>query len=85
MQIVIDISDGLYADMLTKTYNGNIFYAVKNGIPLPKHHGRLIDADELKQYKYPIDSWLCVYEDVVNVDDIDNAPTILEATKEGQE
>lgn len=39
-------------------------------IELPKHHGRLIDADYLKKHA---DEWLSVY----NL--IDSAPTIIEA------
>ena len=50
MQIVIDISEGLYK----ATVNGldadeiwDLRLAVKNGIPLPKGHGRLIDKDHM--------------------------------------
>jgi hypothetical protein len=27
----------------------NVVNAIKNGTPLPEHHGRLIDADELRR------------------------------------
>lgn len=49
MQIVIDISEEIKAiidkngtnEIVTET----LWQAVKNGTPLPEHHGRLIDAD----------------------------------------
>ena len=49
MQIVIDIPNSIYAN-LPKIVNGSIaskriLDCVKNGTPLPKGHGRLIDAD----------------------------------------
>ena len=60
MKIVIDIHDKLYD--LIKHYERSIeiieeendtleitlMRAVINGIPLPEHHGRLIDADALQ-------------------------------------
>lgn len=81
MKIVIDIPE----DVLKRT----VFYrefidlndcvttikALENAISLPKHHGRLIDADAMQ--KYQIDTFgkrLLV---------IDTAPTIIEADKEG--
>ena len=78
MQIVIDIDNDIYArfsnnkdvdavDML------KVCKAIRKGTPLPKGHGRLIDADALlKEHKffdaYPFPSTA-----------IDNAPTIIEA------
>ncbi len=50
MKVIIDIPNSLYAN-LPKIVNGSIaskriLDCVKNGIPLPKGHGRLIDADK---------------------------------------
>lgn len=72
MQLVIEISDGLYNNLDT-IKNGSIaskiiLDCVRKGQVLPKGHGRLIDVDEI-----PID---CDYYDV------DNAQTIIEADKE---
>ncbi len=80
MQIVIDIPKEWYrwakfndidnGSMVSKA----ILDAVANGTPLPKGHGRLIDADAMQ--KYQIDTFgqrLLV---------IDTAPTIIEAEKE---
>ena len=49
MQIVIDIHEKDYQSML----NGNVSYgvldAIKNGIPLPKGHGRIIDESAITE------------------------------------
>lgn len=52
---------------------------VRRGIPLPKGHGRLIDADALKTKKKH--SYNEFYENVVSVAEIDWAETIIEADK----
>ncbi len=51
MKIVIDIPDEMY-DWLDNGFPDEddaerLWQVVKNGTPLPKGHGRLIDADEL--------------------------------------
>ena len=49
MQIVIDISDIKYQWIKENplTYDNEYCEAIRNGTPLPKGHGRLIDADKL--------------------------------------
>lgn len=54
MKLIIDISEEEYKEVLEDTYSGTpyenkIFTIIANGTPLPKGHGRLIDADELKE------------------------------------
>lgn len=54
--------------------------AIRNGIPLPKGHGRLIDVSELI-------TTTDIREDgseftYVSYSEIENAPTIIEADKE---
>ena len=80
MQIVIDIPERTYEQLKFLREQGFdgfetiIDKAVANGTPLPKGHGRLIDADAMQ--KYQIDTFgqrLLV---------IDTAPTIIEADKE---
>lgn len=72
MQIVIDINDNVYKRLVAGEvkYGGitarNIFNSVKDGTPLPKVHGDLIDRDMLPA-------------DYITDDDIDNAPVIVEA------
>ena len=48
MQIVIDIPDDVYIDVLevNGSYGFDFIRAIKDGMILPKGHGRLIDADE---------------------------------------
>ena len=70
---------------MTVTHAGEVFAQkligyIKNGIPLPKEHGRLIDASELLTVTD-------VREDgseitYVLYDDIENADTIVEAKRE---
>lgn len=89
MQIVIDIPE----DVLKRT----VFYrefkdlddcvttikALEKAVPLPKGHGRLIDAEELLKHQYLIDdSATLSARDVVEVYDIEDAPTIIEADSE---
>ena len=50
MHIVIEISEEDYKEVRKDTYSGTsfenrVFSAIDNGTPLPKGHGRLIDAD----------------------------------------
>lgn len=75
MQIVIDIPECFYEYCKAQEDAIEIQLAVANGIPLPKGHGRLIDADAMQ--KYQIDTFgqrLLV---------IDTAPTIIDAESEG--
>lgn len=85
MQIVIDIDDDIAHGIIdgqndeprniVRSYQATIADAIKNGTPLPKGHGRLIDADALNfnaDYNEPLISKL----------DFDNASTIIEADKE---
>ena len=54
MQIVIDIPEDVKAVIDRKGTNEivaeTLWQAVKNGKSLPKGHGRLIDADDIKSY-----------------------------------
>ena len=68
-----------------------IWRAIVKGTPLPKRHGRLIDADALKPYDCDYDNGYgcdkicycdnCTYQ-IVKASKIDNAPTVIEADKE---
>ena len=58
MQIVIDIPEGVYEDIVEHDGENregakSAYYfekVIQNGTPLPKGHGRLIDADALFDY-----------------------------------
>lgn len=75
MQIVIDIPDRIYKRQgyLNIIDSDILRNALKNGTPLPKGHGRLIDINAL--------TFLVKGDDTLLVD----APTILEADKEEEE
>jgi hypothetical protein len=74
----------------------NVINAIKNGTPLPKGHGRLIDADRLLEYgACPNDcngTTTCMesYKHlhcpirVFDIESINDTPTIIEADKEKQ-
>lgn len=51
---------------------GKLMQAIYDGTPLPKGHGRLIDADTLIKNAY-------FYETIL---DLEDAPTIIEAESE---
>lgn len=78
MKIVIELSEEDYNDItLTgeNTINLGVLLAlrkaVRNGTPLPKGHGRLIDADAIDT------KW----SDPEVSETLDDAPTIIEADK----
>lgn len=92
MQIVIDIDEEIYSH--TQEYevggfnreNGTkLFIAIKNGTPLPKGHGRVIDYGYVVD---AIDDWINAEEyNYTNATDylrnrIRNVPTIIEADSE---
>ena len=51
MKIVIDIPETIYKAIKEETYCGildaDVYYAIKDGTPLPKGHSDLIDRDKL--------------------------------------
>ena len=77
MQIVIDIPDKVYQDIQARDWNNSIWARdslmryIHEGVVLPKHHGRLIDADRLMRVDH-----------IILESQVDNAPTIIEATEE---
>lgn len=58
-----------------------IWKAIVNGTPLPKGHGRLIDADKLKDDTQTMTEWNGDVFRCVTERTIDLAPTIIEADK----
>ena len=85
MQIVIDIPDLDYFD-IKHGYADNyqrerLVESVKRSIAIPKNHGRLIDVSQLytvTTYDADNNYEICY----VLYEDIENAPTILEAEVE---
>lgn len=90
MKIVIDVPEEEYNTRQLLHYFGcysdKLDLIIYNGTPLPKRHGRLIDADELKTLSYEVlvdtdnpnrIDGLSVCNGIVE-DDIDLAPTVIE-------
>lgn len=99
MKIVIDIDEDIYNHIKNSyiTFNGmqsfmaTIYKAIGKGTPLPKGHGRLIDADALIEQIKRLNCTGCNSYDGVRcracqeddeMADIDAAPTIIDADKE---
>ena len=82
MKIIIDIPDGCYEELTTARFPIQDAYRlvswIKNGKPLPKNHGKLIDADELIKQAWDVDDSKMGWIYVVEVGDIENAPTIID-------
>lgn len=86
IELVIKIPEEEYKCVQITGCIGNktcISNAIYNGTPLPKGHGRLIDADELKkEYPHDMDWEYPVNTNSYVVESIDNMTTIIEADKE---
>jgi hypothetical protein len=82
MQIVINIPEEEYKyikEIYEHSHTVEATYSyIYHGTPLPEHHGRLIDADELKKHKYHDSDR---FENAVAVAQIDLAPTIIEESE----
>ena len=89
MKIIIDLPDVDYefiknGSIVPIKYDNLIYEAIRSGTVLPKGHGRLIDADTLDTHcgRHAID---CAgdcdrcSDNVVKVEDIHRAPTIISA------
>ena len=91
MQIVINIPKYVYDTIIacdgyvSDCDNEKVGMAVKNGTPLPKGHGRLIDANSIYQIVRPIeetdDGWGVTGETAKRLmhEAFNRAPTIIEA------
>ena len=86
MQVVIDVPDKVY-EMVMNTgtygcYRFNSAKAIREGIPLPKGHGKLKDVSEFtpdSEWDYYDDEYIAI-----SMGQIISAPTIIEADEEGE-
>lgn len=81
MQIVIDIDDNLYTRLFDNGVDNyddavDMAKAIRKGTPLPKGHGRLVDAKEVYKKFY------CRCLAGVAMEVLNETPTIIEADKE---
>lgn len=89
MKLVIDIPDEKYEVIKSVSYYTFPkemkewgLEVIRNGTPLPKNHGRLIDADKLKEvYETTEDAECCQWTLYGVTSEIDDAPTIIKADK----
>ena len=84
MKLIIDIPDEIYNDVKTETYFDahemcDVKESIKNGIPLQKGHGDLIDRRELKKEVYTATEWNGDIHRIIYEASVDDAPTIIEA------
>lgn len=83
MQIVIKISDSKYQSILGDDYCGildaDLYKAIKNGIPLPKGHGRILDEKDILDTENNNGGW---YDLVDMPEYIAGVKAIIEADKE---
>lgn len=95
MQIVIEITEEGYKWVCDHVNMGyNLFKMIANGTPLPKEHGRLIDADILKKDD-EVTEWLSLNAvrtgkmlksfSELFIKKIDATPTIIETDKGDKE
>lgn len=71
MKVVVDIPSWLYNAIMKHkepVYSQSLGEAVRDGTPLPKGHGRLIDADDIDNH-------------IIGHVDTRSCPTIIEADK----
>lgn len=97
MQIVIEIPKEMYKNALNGYLCGSetLVNAIKNGIRLPKNHGRLGDLDALEKEivnGIKAGNYEEGYETFANINDMDDcvecvkyAPTIIKADKEEEQ
>lgn len=89
IELVIKIDEELYNSYKLLPFITSSEEIIINGIPLPKGHGRLIDADKLHHCECKgnfSECDTCLSDDLCNL--VNNTPTIIEADKaesEGKE
>lgn len=87
MQIVINIDENLYTRLFDNGVDNyddavDMAKAIRKGTPLPKGHGRLIDAEKLKLTEHDIYVMAINYRHrCITIENIDEAPTIIEADR----
>lgn len=85
MQIVIDIPEGTYEYWKEHCHEFVLSEAIKNGTPLPKGHGRLIDADALEldydwgEYTTSTGQLVTIGYQAYSLSQIENANTVIDA------
>ena len=95
MKLIIDIPESIFNtiqadEMISREQLAILQIHILNGTPLPKGHGRLIDADSIYQIVRPIEpsdtEWGMTAETAIRLmhSAFNKAPTIIEADKESE-
>lgn len=87
MKLVIDLPEKLYNYIKSNNYDEHldrrfdymIRFAVREGIPLPKGHGGLIDVDDIRVIELEDGLHIIRHEKGDEIDVYIDAPTIIEA------
>ena len=88
MKVLIDVPDEVYKKIQDSNVDESLMIEpykwIKNGVPLPKGHGRLIDADELYgDFIDGTEGYDCQTWNRSEIGDvIEYAPTIIEKDEE---
>ncbi len=88
MQVLIDIPNWLYNAIIECNephYSKSLGDAVRDGVPLPKGHGKLVDADELLTSEKPRGIADDVWKESHIYKLLSNAKPIIEADTEDKE
>jgi hypothetical protein len=86
IELVIKIPEEEYK--IIKNHTGPMVWVehlIKKGTPLPKGHGRLIDADDIRVIELEDSVHIIRHEKGDEVDVYISAPTIIEADREVEE
>lgn len=83
VEVVIKIPEVLYWAIKQNVSTDSVYDAVKNGILLPKIHGRIIDESEITSFSFErhVREICGVYQEFCNIHST-SAPTIVESNKE---
>lgn len=87
MKIVIDIPKKTYIEIKERTivtcgeiFAKNLVRRIRNGTPLPEHHGRIIDESQIRHIECHTERDL--YGNEIRYVKTTDAPTIIEAESE---
>lgn len=89
MKLIVEAPKGMLDELRTCKFPIQDAYRlceiIENGTPLPEGHGRLIDADALKKKAVMCPTVGNAETLLLDISDVENAPTIIEADEEGAE
>ena len=97
IELVIKIPKEEYSNILKSNNSAFADYAIKNGTPLPKGHGRLVETNTIQSMakkkaedcfpegRYYYGYRRALFDFVKDIDDIDDASIIIGEDKESED